>query len=307
MHMDAESVQDFQGLVGESFRQGRQDAISRLDQVDRDVFFWIDSIKAIAGKLARGGAQLGRKLGSGGAGADDCQVYLPRLGLFGLRLRPKEGHKQQLMEALGVVRAVQLDRMLANTRSTEVVAMTADRDDQRVVGKAAPPQHFTTLVVQVRRELDLALGPVEPDQFADAIVEMVPMGLRPEFHLLDRKIHASCRDLMQQRLPEVGPRFVNQRNIGDPAPAQRVAKPRDQLEASGTAADDDDAMRSALAAFVPHPGLLRLHALSPYQRNRSPASSGRTSVPSASPHSCVLSLGSFLTSCDICRQARSST
>src|SRR5262245_32533331 len=45
--------------------------------------------------------------------------------------------------------------------------------------------------------------------------------------------------------------------------------------------------------------LLRLYPLSPYQRNRSPASSGRISMPSASPHSCVLSLGSFLTSCDI--------
>src|SRR5262249_35502651 len=53
--------------------------------------------------------------------------------------------------------------------------------------------------------------------------------------------------------------------------------------------------------------LLRLYPLSPYRRNRSPASSGRTSVPSASPHSCVLSLGSFLTSCDISKQACSST
>src|SRR5262249_44567826 len=169
------------------------------------------------------------------------------------------------MEALGFVRAVQQDRMLAHARSTEVVAVTADRDDQRVVGKAAPPQHFASLVVQVRRDLDLALGPVEPDQFTDAIVEMVPMGLRPEFHLLDRKIHASCRDLMQQWFPQVGPRFVDQRNVGDPAPAQRVAKPRAQLEASGTAADDDDAMRRAVAACVPHLRLLRLW---PYKRSR---------------------------------------
>src|SRR6516162_4175185 len=109
------------------------------------------------------------------------------------------------MKALGVVRAVQQDRILANSRSTEVVAMAADREDQRIVADATPPDHFVSLVVQVRRELDLALGTVEPDQFADAIVEMVPMGLSPEFHLLHGKIHASCRDLMQQRLPEVGP------------------------------------------------------------------------------------------------------
>ena len=74
------------------------------------------------------------------------------------------------------------------------------------------------------------------------------MGLSPEFHLLHRKIHASCRDLMQQRLPEVGSRLVNQRNIGDAAPTERVAKACDQLKASGTTTDDDDAMRGAVAA-----------------------------------------------------------
>src|SRR5215471_6038853 len=77
---------------------------------------------------------------------------------------------------------------------------------------------------------------------------MVPMGLSPEFDLLHRKIHTSCGDLMQQRLPEVGPRLVNQRNIGNPAPTQRVAKPCDQLQASGTAADDNDTMHGALVA-----------------------------------------------------------
>ena len=152
------------------------------------------------------------------------------------------------MKGLGIVRAVQQDRMLANTRSTEVVAMTADREDQRVVANATPPDHFASLAVQVRRELDLALATVEPDQFADAIMKMVPMGLSPEVHLLHRKIHASCGDLMQPRLPEVGPRLVNQCNIDDAALTQRVAKPCDQLQTSSAAADDDDTMHSALAA-----------------------------------------------------------
>ena len=74
------------------------------------------------------------------------------------------------------------------------------------------------------------------------------MGLSREVHFMHRKIHASCRDLMQQRLPQVGPRLINQRNIGDAAPTERVAKPGDQLKASGTTADDDDTMRGAVAA-----------------------------------------------------------
>lgn len=97
------------------------------------------------------------------------------------------------MEAFGLVRGVQQDRILANTRLAEVVAMAADRDDQRVVAEETPPRHFASLVVQVRGELDLALVTVEPDQFADAIAEVVPMGLGREVHFMHRKIHASCR------------------------------------------------------------------------------------------------------------------
>src|SRR5215471_7516389 len=152
------------------------------------------------------------------------------------------------MESFGLVCAVQQDRMLANTRSAEVVTETADCDDQRVVGEETLPHHFPSLVVEIRGEHDLALVAVEPDQFPDTIVEVVPMGLSPEFRLLHLKFHASRRDVMQQRFPEVSPRLVDQRHISDAAPTERVAKACDQLKATGTAADDDDAMRGAVAA-----------------------------------------------------------
>ena len=71
--------------------------------------------------------------GSGSAGADDCHVHLFGFVQFGLRLRTEQGIEQPLMEAFGLVRGVQQDRILANTRLAEVVAMAADRDDQRVV------------------------------------------------------------------------------------------------------------------------------------------------------------------------------
>jgi hypothetical protein len=51
---------------------------------------------------------------------------------------------------------------------------------------------------------------------------------------------------MQQRLPEVGPRLVNQRNISDPSLSQRVAKPCHQLQTPSAAADDNDTMYSVL-------------------------------------------------------------
>src|SRR5262245_54020312 len=105
------------------------------------------------------------------------------------------------MESFGLLRAVQQDRMLANTRSAEVVTKAADRDDQRVVGEETPPHHFASLVVEIRSERDLALVAVEADQFPDTIMEVVPMGLSPEFCLLHFKFHASRRDVMQQRFP----------------------------------------------------------------------------------------------------------
>src|SRR5262249_48810306 len=101
------------------------------------------------------------------------------------------------------------------------------------------------------------------------------MGLSPEFRLLHLKFHASCCDLMQQRFPEMGRRLVDERHVGDVAPTERVAKACDQLQASGTAADDDDAMRGAVAACHvdyqlasrltgPSPSLFPLHPLRPF-------------------------------------------
>src|SRR5215475_500959 len=152
------------------------------------------------------------------------------------------------MESFGLLRAVQQDRMLANTRSAEVVTKAADRDDQRVVGEETPPDHLASLVVQVRGEVNLALVAVEPDQFPDTIVEVVPMGLSPEFRFLHLKFHASRRDVMQQRLPEVGARLVDQRHMSNATPTERVAKACNELKASGTAANDDDAMRGMVTA-----------------------------------------------------------
>jgi hypothetical protein len=53
---------------------------------------------------------------------------------------------------------------------------------------------------------------------------------------------------MQQWFPEMGRRLVDQRHVRDVAPTERVAKARNQLQASGTAANYDDAMRATFAA-----------------------------------------------------------
>src|SRR5262249_30587083 len=126
MHLDAEFLQDFHCLVGESFGQRWQNAISCLDQVDCKVLCRVDVIISVGGKLTRGGAQLGRELGSGSTRTNDCQVQLLGFEQFEFPLGTKEGIEQPLMQSFGLVRAVQHDRMLANTGSAEVVTKAAD-------------------------------------------------------------------------------------------------------------------------------------------------------------------------------------
>ena len=59
-----------------------------------------------------------------------------------------------------------------------------------------------------------------------------------EFVLVD--IHAAGRDLVQQRLPDVRPRFVDERDRRLAFLAQLVAERRGEFQTAGTAADHND-------------------------------------------------------------------
>ena len=83
-------------------------------------------------------------------------------------------------------------------------------------------------------------GAVEADQLADAVAEMVPVGLGQIVQRVVVEVHAAGGDLVQQRLPQMGARLVDQRDLGLAALAQLVAEAGHQLEPAGAAADDDD-------------------------------------------------------------------
>ncbi len=53
-------------------------------------------------------------------------------------------------------------------------------------------------------------------------------------------VHAAGRDLVQQRLPDVRARTVDQGDLGLALFAELVAELRRKLESTGAAADDDD-------------------------------------------------------------------
>ena len=71
---------------------------------------------------------------------------------------------------------------------------------------------------------------------------MVPVGLGQIVERMVVEVHAAGGDLVQQRLPQMGARLLDQRDLGLAAPAQLVAQPSHQLEPAGAATHHDDAM-----------------------------------------------------------------
>src|SRR6476620_4318133 len=90
--------------------------------------------------------------------------------------------------------------------------------------------------------MDLALATIESDHLTDAVLKMVPMRLRQKIDLMHAKIHAAGRDFVQQRLPQMSTRLVDQGDIRPLPASQRVAEPRDKFQPASTAADNNDPM-----------------------------------------------------------------
>ena len=69
------------------------------------------------------------------------------------------------------------------------------------------------------------------------------MRLRQEIQLVHALIHASCRELVQQRLPQMRAGLVDKRDVSQLAPAELVTKGGSEFEAGGAATDDDNMMK----------------------------------------------------------------
>jgi hypothetical protein len=57
-------------------------------------------------------------------------------------------------------------------------------------------------------------------------------------------IHAARGDLVQQRLPDVGARLIDERHIRKAVAGEPVSEARGEFEAARATADDYDAMRT---------------------------------------------------------------
>ena len=117
------------------------------------------------------------------------------------------------MEALGVLRRVEADRVLARARRAEIVGAAADGDDERVVGDlAARDQLLAVELVVRRRELHDLARAVEAVHAPELELEVVPARLREVVEVVLVEVHAAGGDFVQQRLPQVRARAVDERH-----------------------------------------------------------------------------------------------
>jgi hypothetical protein len=91
---------------------------------------------------------------------------------------------------------------------------------------------------------------IEPDHPAQTVTEPVPMRLGEVVQLVLAGVHAAGRDLMQQRLPNMGSGALHQRDARPPAASETIAEPSDELEPRSTTADHDDPLQGAVVKTV---------------------------------------------------------
>jgi len=118
---------------------------------------------------------------------------------------------------------------------------------------------LAALLIDDGRYLHLAPFSVEVDHLSKAEAEMMPVRLGQIIELVHTQIHASGRDLVQQRLPQVRTALVEQLDLRPAAFAKTVAEPGGELQASRPSADDEDLLQRRVVSG----GLTTVHCPTP--------------------------------------------
>ena len=249
----------FGHALRDALGQCGNDAVRGLDERDLDVLLRVDLVETVGHEPARRLMQLGGKLSPGRARADDRHIQLPRAHGAFLRERTHAGVDQAAVEPLGLFGRVQHDRVLFDARRIESVADTADGDDEGVVLEGAHRRDLAAFLVVGGGEVHELLRAVDAGHLAVAELESVPITLRLIGKLVATNVHAAGGDLMQERLPDVRARLLDEGNLRLAPLAELVAQPRRQLEAARATAHDDDVMQAAACVHRHHLHGDRIH------------------------------------------------
>ena len=179
-------------------------------------------------------------------GADDGDMQLARADRPILTVGAQAGVDQPAIEPIGLVRRLERDGELGRARRSEIVGDAADRHHQRVVIERHRRGDLPSLVVHHRAEMKLLGVAVEPDDLAEPVGEMVPVCLGEVVQLVLGPAQATRGQRVQQRLPDMGPVALDERDLRQTFRAKLVAQLGDQLQPGGSAPGDDDMMHGRL-------------------------------------------------------------
>jgi hypothetical protein len=149
---------------------------------------------------------------------------------------------EPLMKPHRLVRRIQGDGMLLHAWRAEIIAPTADSDDQRVVTEGAGRGNLTTLRVEAGREEYLLLIAIKAYHLADAVAEIMPVRLRQVVHGMVADIHAASCHLMQERFPDMGPGALDERHLCFFMSTKPVSQLSHKLQPCRTAANNHNLM-----------------------------------------------------------------
>ena len=90
------------------------------------------------------------------------------------------------------------------------------------------------IIIEYRANHELTVDTVQVKHFPLLKFEMMPASLGDVLELMRMGIHTPCCDFMQQRLPQVGSRAINQNNLSLALLTKLVAQTSDQLKTTGT-------------------------------------------------------------------------
>ena len=200
--------------LGDPFAQLRQNARRRLEQRQVDIARGVELVQTVDGVGARRLAYFRRQLDARCARTDDDDVDMRRAALGRFAVGAHCRGEQPAMEALGVQRRVQRDRVRGDAGDAEIVGRAADAEDQRVVrhdalaaGSAGRRRRRPPCSLSSRR------ARFKPSTAPWRKRKLMPVRDGQVVDVVRRGIHAAGRDLVQQRLPHVGLGAVDQRDM----------------------------------------------------------------------------------------------
>ena len=130
-----------------------------------------------------------------------------------LGLRANTGVDEPLVKALGVRQGFEANGVLLYSGHAKVIGQTPHRQHQGVVGDGALRGHHLTTIVDMGGQVHTLLVAIEPHHGANAVAEMVPMGLHDVVQLMVIGVHAARGDFMEFGFPHMGSRFVNECHV----------------------------------------------------------------------------------------------